>query len=249
MRKLRILVGLLVFTCTASFAQTTQDSLSKWWFGFNGASFVNDSYDALPMLSLNYNFKSNNNFRLQVGRKTSSFDLDGDSGPGTDSVLFGQNIDTTLNTRRSSSNTVVAQFGYYRTSKVGQKAQIYWGIDAILRRTVLEGERNVKTEITFSANQKQFNTLESKSKTTILRYGVGPLVGYQFNATRRLAVGFEIQSQLLVHDTEKEHSRSTLQTFSFSPQITETNNQGVDKSSINTHTLATVAGLFLYYRL
>ncbi len=244
------LVLLLSASCYSSVYSQNESDSSSWWFGVNGASFINDDYDALPMLSLDYNFKTNNHIRLQVGRRTKVGNMDGDSGPaGNDSIFGGQNIDTTLNTSSLTTKSYAVQLGYYRTVDIGDKGQIYYGLDAIFRKSTIDRERNVKTETEFSPSQIQFFTLAEKSTTVVTRYGLAPMLGFQYNATSRLAFGFEIQSQVLVHKSERDYSRSTLTTFSFSPQLTETDNKGKETRKDDTHELNTLAGLFFYYKL
>lgn len=247
----RITFCLVTILSVAGFSkgQSINDT-SKVRIGVNFASFIDKDYDATPLLCLDHNFTTNNHLRFQVGRKTYSRDFDGGNNTGTDSNIFVPNIlDTVLNTNKLRSNITAFQLGYFRTVDLGSKTSVYFGLDAIFRINKGSSERNFKTEQVFSSNQKQFFTHASESDFTISRMGLAPMLGLQFEATKRISIAAELQAQILSHKTVKKYKRNERISSTFNPNFNETNIEGTDNIQESTYELLTLSGIFVYIRL
>jgi hypothetical protein len=244
-KKSLITAMLCCLTVTLGFTQEA-DTTSKFQIGANLSSLIQD--ESKPNLVLDYNFKTNNFFRLQVGfqNKSGNLETDLDATASQNNGLFG---DTSITNSPYSSNDYSLQLGYYRTTKIDHKFSVYYGIDFIYQRNVDYHELNLKTRREFSQQQVQFFETREKITATTTGYGAAPMFGIQYQVSKRFQIGYEMHVSVISYDYVEDVNRSTVQTQSFSPQIFETTLHGTKAWNHVEDKFNPVSGLFVAFRL
>ncbi len=244
MKSVHLWTIVLVLSATISNAQESVQS--DFTIGTNIASLVQSN--SFPSLLLDYNFTTNNHVRLQVGYSNSSGNLETDI-QSTQTQNNGLNGDTLITNSPYSRNFYNIQLGYYRTTKIDEKFNIYFGLDFVYRQTNNRTELNLKTKREFSVNQAQFFDTREKVKTNISSFGVAPMFGILYQLGERINLGFEIHSLVLSTSYLETINRKTVQSSSFDPRLFETEQKGTRGWNEVTNSFNPMSGLFISYRL